>query len=108
MQQLPGRGDPAVHYFPPEEPLHPRADALGCGRTSANLSGTRYLDDAKTPPGSTDTTNGKCRTRTASITSSFAVYKIPLTVAMLSTATGNNNVGAFDFAGDSTTATGTG
>ena len=39
---------------------------------------------------------------------SSAVYKIPLTVAMLSTATGTNNVGAFDFAGDSTTATGTG
>jgi hypothetical protein len=63
---------------------------------------TPYLDDAKTPPGGTDTVNGICRTRTASITQTAAVWKIPLSVTMLSTASGTvNNIAAFDGAGDS-------
>jgi len=65
---------------------------------------TPYLDDAKTPPGSTDVNTGAaCRTRTASITQAFATYKIPLTVTKLSTAAGTNNIGAFDYAGDTGT-----
>jgi hypothetical protein len=62
---------------------------------------TPYLDDARTPPGGTDTVNGVCRTRTASITQTAAVWKIPLSVTMLSTASRTNNLAAFDGAGDS-------
>jgi len=77
------------------------ADYLVVHSTSAP-HWTPYLDDAKTPPGGTDTVNGACRTRTASITASSAIWKIPLSVTKLSTDSGTvNNIGAFDGAGDS-------
>ena len=62
---------------------------------------TPYLDDAKTPPGGTDSVNGACRTKMVSITQTSAVYKIPLTVTALSTSSATNNLAAFDGAGDS-------
>ena len=62
---------------------------------------TPYLDDAKTPPGGTDSVNGACRTKMVSITQTAAVYKIPLTVTALSTSSATNNLAAFDGAGDS-------
>ena len=67
---------------------------------------TPYLDDAKTPPGGTDTVSGTCRTRTASITNAAAVYKIPLTVTALTGSTASatvNNIAAFTGSGDSYT-----
>ena len=65
---------------------------------------TPYLDDAKTPPGGTDTVSGTCRTRTASITNAAAVYKIPLRVTALSTASATvNNIATFTGAGDAYT-----
>jgi hypothetical protein len=70
--------------------------------TSSAPHWTPYLDDAKTPPGGTDTVNGVCRTRSASITQTAAVWKFPLSVTMLSTDSGTiNNIAAFDGAGDS-------
>ena len=83
--------------------------ALLCGgstpQSAAKLSAAcrgRYLDDAKTPPGGTDTVNGACRTRTASITLGHNIVKIPLRVTMLATASGTvNNIEAFDGSGDS-------
>ena len=65
-----------------------------------------YLDDAKTPPGGTDTVSGRCRTRSSSVTiGTHTVYKIPLTVTKLATASGTvNNIGAFDGPGGDTSA----
>jgi hypothetical protein len=68
----------------------------------------RYLDDAKAPPGGTDTVNGACRTRTASVTHSrtaSAIWEDPAQRCSRRSARTRalsvNNIGAFDGAGDS-------
>jgi len=72
--------------------------------TTMAPSKTPYLNDQRNPPGSSSGRRGAgdvCVTRMSSVTSQSQMYKIPLNPTALTTPSPTNNVGAFDYAGDS-------